>query len=101
MTSKETIRKTVRQAYAQVAKQGGYRSEALQNISCHETQKNTSAAPQGCGCGTKALSPDQISAFLGYSKEDLARAPEGSNLGLGCGNPRAIASVNKGETIVE
>lgn len=38
---------------------------------------------------------------LGYSSEDLANAPEGSELGLGCGNPTAIASIQAGETVVD
>jgi len=42
-----------------------------------------------------------MSALMGYSKEDLDRVPEGSNLGLGCGNPVAIASLRPGETVVD
>lgn len=38
---------------------------------------------------------------LGYSPEELASAPEGSELGLGCGNPTAIASIQPGETVVD
>lgn len=35
---------------------------------------------------------DVISVKLGYSSEELASAPEGANLGLGCGNPQAMDS---------
>jgi SAM-dependent methyltransferase len=38
---------------------------------------------------------------LGYSAEDLAAAPEGANLGLGCGNPQAIAALRHGETVLD
>jgi SAM-dependent methyltransferase len=38
---------------------------------------------------------------LGYSKEDLESAPEGSNMMLGCGNPVALASLKAGETVVD
>jgi SAM-dependent methyltransferase len=38
---------------------------------------------------------------IGYSKEDIAEAPEGANLGLGCGNPVALASLQPGETVLD
>ncbi len=41
------------------------------------------------------------SETLGYSKEDTAAAPEAANLGLGCGNPLAIASLQPGQTVLD
>jgi SAM-dependent methyltransferase len=38
---------------------------------------------------------------LGYTEAELASAPEGSNLGLGCGNPQAIAALRPGETVLD
>ena len=38
---------------------------------------------------------------MGYSEGELAAAPEGANLGLGCGNPQAIAAMRPGEVIVD
>jgi ubiquinone/menaquinone biosynthesis C-methylase UbiE len=38
---------------------------------------------------------------VGYSDEDLGSVPEGANLGLGCGNPVALASLKKGETVLD
>jgi ubiquinone/menaquinone biosynthesis C-methylase UbiE len=38
---------------------------------------------------------------MGYAKEDIEGAPEGANLGLGCGNPVALASLEPGETVVD
>ena len=38
---------------------------------------------------------------MGYSAEELAAVPEGANLGLGCGNPQAIASIKEGETVLD
>ena len=38
---------------------------------------------------------------LGYSTEDTVAAPEAANLGLGCGNPRAIASLNEGQVVLD
>jgi SAM-dependent methyltransferase len=42
-----------------------------------------------------------MSALMGYSKEDFASVPEGANMGLGCGNPVALASLQAGETVVD
>ncbi|WNS45052.1 arsenite methyltransferase [Paenibacillus sp. MMS20-IR301] len=44
---------------------------------------------------------DAISAKLGYSSSDLAAAPVGANLGLGCGNPQAIAELQAGEHVLD
>jgi SAM-dependent methyltransferase len=44
---------------------------------------------------------DQISSRLGYSDDELAAVPEGSNMGLGCGNPTAIAALTQGQTVVD
>ena len=61
----------------------------------------------GCGCspsccGTPSeVRPADISLGLGYSSEDVAAAPEGANMGLGCGNPQAIASLQPGETVLD
>ena len=43
----------------------------------------------------------EISSNIGYSKEDLNKVPEGSNLGLGCGNPIAMASLAEGEVVLD
>jgi SAM-dependent methyltransferase len=42
-----------------------------------------------------------VSTRLGYSEEDLAKVPAGADMGLGCGNPRAIASIKPGETVLD
>ncbi|HEX5326541.1 MAG TPA: arsenite methyltransferase, partial [Acetobacteraceae bacterium] len=51
-------------------------------------------------CGSD-LPPDAESARMGYSEAELRSAPEGSNLGLGCGNPQAIAALRPGEVLVD
>ena len=38
---------------------------------------------------------------MGYTAQDVNAVPEGSNLGLGCGNPVAIASLKEGETVLD
>jgi len=41
------------------------------------------------------------SARLGYSQDELTAVPQGANLGLGCGNPQAIANLKEGETVLD
>lgn len=67
----------------------------------------------GCGCGPSPATggccgPTDESSIIpvdstrmGYSRDDLAAVPEGANLGLGCGNPKAIAALRPGETVVD
>jgi SAM-dependent methyltransferase len=60
----------------------------------------------GCGCGPDdccepTRDHDEVSATMGYSAEELAAVPDGANLGLGCGNPQAIASIKEGETVLD
>ena len=81
----ENIKKAVREGYAKVA--GG--------SSCCCTPDTGSSC-----CGQVDLAKE-ISSNIGYSKEDLNKVPEGSNLGLGCGNPIAMASLAKGEVVLD
>jgi arsenite methyltransferase len=78
----EVIRKYVRDRYAGIAKQGG---------SC--------CGPSAC-CGV-AETAELVSGRIGYSEEEMKLAPRGSNLGLGCGNPTALASLRPGETVLD
>ena len=80
----DEIRQAVRQQYGQVADSGG----------------------TGCGCGpsccdTPAASAETVSQGLGYSADDVVAVPQGANLGLGCGNPQAIAALKPGETVLD
>ena len=58
-------------------------------------------APSCCGPEAAPTPQDLISGKLGYSEEEISSAPEGSNLGLGCGNPQAIAGLEPGETVLD
>jgi SAM-dependent methyltransferase/N-acetylglutamate synthase-like GNAT family acetyltransferase len=88
--SNDEIRNEVRTHYGQVARTGG---------SC--------CAPGCCSPGaattstTTADGATEAAMRIGYSPEELARAPEGANLGLGCGNPQAIAALRPGETVLD
>ncbi|MFC1693096.1 arsenite methyltransferase [Candidatus Latescibacterota bacterium] len=79
----EKIKKEVREGYAKIAKQ---------DTSC--------CAPVNSCCGDTNLAQD-ISMKIGYTEEELKAAPEGANLGLGCGNPIALASLREGETVLD
>lgn len=53
-------------------------------------------------CGpANAATADGKSKEMGYSADELAAVPEGANLGLGCGNPQAIAAMRPGETVID
>ncbi len=80
------ITKNVRENYANVAKQA--------NSCCAPAAKASS-----CSCGSS--NPSTSSLAVGYSNEDIASVPDGANLGLGCGNPVALASLKEGETVLD
>lgn len=79
----EETKKAVRKGYAKIAKQ---------DSSC--------CAPVSSCCGNPDLAKD-ISKKIGYKDEELKSVPEGANLGLGCGNPIALASLREGETVLD
>lgn len=80
---KEKIKKVVREGYAKIAKQ---------DSSC--------CAPAKSCCGSTDLAQD-MSKNIGYSEEELKAVPEGANMGLGCGNPIALASLKQGEVVLD
>jgi SAM-dependent methyltransferase len=66
------------------------------------------AGRSGCGCSSSSCcgTPNDVTAAdislgLGYSDQDVTVVPEGANMGLGCGNPQAIASLQPGETVLD
>lgn len=82
---KDKIRQAVRFNYGKVAQSGN----------------------SGCCSTSSCCSPDstsaagEVSVRLGYSNEDVSAVPDGANMGLGCGNPQAIASLQRGETVLD
>lgn len=82
---KDTIRKAVREQYGKVAESDN----------------------SGCGCSAASCCDERgvdakaTSMELGYSNTDVNKVPDGANMGLGCGNPKAIASLKPGETVLD
>jgi len=66
-----------------------------------------SAVAGGCCSGSSCcgkpddVSPEEISIALGYSGDNVMAVPEGANMGLGCGNPTAIAGLKPGEFVLD
>jgi SAM-dependent methyltransferase len=77
------IKKAVREGYAQVARKEG--SCCVPKSSC-------------CGGSETATS---ISKSIGYTEEEIGSLPEDADLGLGCGNPLAFASIKEGDVVLD
>ena len=76
------VRSQVQKRYGEIAREGG-----------------------GCGCAPSCCGAEgnegSLSERLGYTGEELSAAPEGSNLGLGCGTPLAVAALRAGERVLD
>ncbi|HEX2940963.1 MAG TPA: arsenite methyltransferase [Rhodopila sp.] len=59
------------------------------------------APASSCCAPTTANEADSKSLRMGYTPDELAAVPDGANLGLGCGNPQAIAALQAGETVID
>jgi SAM-dependent methyltransferase len=79
----EAIKKIVREGYAKIAQ-----------------KQNSCCTPVSSCCGNVDRAK-QISKRIGYAEEEFQMVPEGANLGLGCGNPVALASLKEGETVLD
>jgi len=80
---KEKIKKIIKEHYGKIAK-----------------QESSCCIPSDSCCGNTNLAGD-IGKKIGYTDKELETVPEGANLGLGCGNPVALASLKEGETILD
>jgi|ERR1051326_1940083 SAM-dependent methyltransferase len=81
-TDPNAIREAVRSAYGQIA-----RSES----------RECCAPASGCAEPLSATAAEK----LGYSEDEIAALPQGADLGLGCGNPQAIAALKPGEVVLD
>lgn len=80
----DQIRATVREAYGAVA------SQQQQGGCCTGSGGTSCCGPTGTA-----------STRLGYTETDVASVPDGADLGLGCGNPQAIAGLRPGERVLD
>lgn len=99
MNDKEinTVRDNVREGYAEIARSGQW-----SGVSANKSNDENSGCCGGGGCcGPTTLSADQVALAVGYSETDLTVLPDGANMGLSCGNPTALASLNAGEVVVD
>ncbi len=78
------VRKVVRKGYAKVARK---------TSSC--------CSASALSCCAAADPAEDVSRKIGYTQGELKEVPEGANLGLGCGNPVALASLKEGETVLD
>lgn len=79
MSNKEEIREHIRKSY---------------------TEKALKGSSESCCSGTP-IDFSETSIKLGYTKDELTSIPTNANLGLGCGNPIAIASLQEGEIVLD
>lgn len=81
-SKQDRIRQAVRQQYGRVAE-----------------DENSGCGPSCCGAAP--TDANQASQALGYSADDTAAVPQGANMGLGCGNPQAIARLKPGDAVLD
>lgn len=84
----DQIRQKVRASYSEVAEASNQASDCGVASSC-------------CGVSSDSAINTLVSTRMGYSQKDLDQVPSGADMGLGCGNPRAIASIQRGETVLD
>jgi arsenite methyltransferase len=75
--------------------------EFVKNRYANFARKGSSCCEPSPSCCGDADMASTISHKIGYSEEELRSIPDGANLGLGCGNPIALASLKKGETVLD
>lgn len=81
------IKETAREHYGNIATAAGAADCCTPAASC---------------CGPFPGATVQEKALeMGYSEAELAAVPDGANLGLGCGNPQAIAALQSGEVVID
>jgi SAM-dependent methyltransferase len=80
----EAVHAAVREGYGKIAGSGG---------SC--------CGPAPTCCGSAPAASEELAKHIGYSSEELEALPEGANMGLSCGNPNALASLQPGEVVLD
>jgi SAM-dependent methyltransferase len=81
----DQIKKNVKSGYADIVRRSTKTNMLSKFFQCCDPQEVTA----------------DIGRKIGYSEDELKHVPENANLGIGCGNPTALASIKKGETILD
>lgn len=81
----EEVKEYIRQSYTKVALEGA----------------SSGCCGDSCCCSCAPGNANEANLTLGYTEEELLAAPKESNMGLGCGNPIAIAAIKAGETVLD
>lgn len=85
MNDKDEIREQIQRNYAKIAVKGSAGG----------------CCSGGCSCNGTPMDVSESSIKIGYTEEDLSSVPSEANMGLGCGNPTAIAALKEGETVLD
>ena len=95
----DDIRAAVRARYGTIAETRGASAPPTDTACCGSPSPDVEST--SCCGGTATTTLDMKAHAYGYSTADTSAVPEGANLGLGCGNPIALASLRPGETILD
>jgi SAM-dependent methyltransferase/protein-tyrosine-phosphatase len=101
----DALRNQVREGYARIAATGSWSALSVSKDASDEPSSTASSQSSCCAgggcCGPATFTPEQLAQAIGYSTSELASVPEGSNMGLSCGNPTAIAGLRADEVVVD
>ena len=112
----DEIRQAVRETYARIAREHGGTEVTDANVGCCCAPQDMNSAQSCCApqqevsarsmraqqSGASCCSPaDAAATAVGYTEEELQSIPESAGMGLGCGNPTALASLSEGEVVVD
>ena len=89
-TRSDIIRDAIRERYGLIA------NKRVPSVDC-----GPSTCCQGTEAADRVKTYKEQSSQMDYSMEELASVPEDSNMGLGCGNPQAIAALKPGEIVLD
>jgi SAM-dependent methyltransferase len=104
----DEIRKAVRNRYAKIARGGKESGQASTPREAECCRARQAINPASCCAGEEAVSEvsccnpqGTLSKSISYTDEELGVIPDGANMGLGCGNPTALASLSEGEVVLD
>ena len=100
--TKEIIRQAVRDRYGKIATANTEPGLSILGSCCSGSEQTAAENPAASCCDSGSdITSEQMSTLMGYSKTDFESVPDGANMGLGCGNPVALASIQPGEIVVD